>query len=95
MTGKKVVIAGSGQTARRLAKCLEDEGFQIIAFIDPSDGRAGESLRGKPIIGITGMGDFAGTPIVAASRASGARKNIREFLNGRGLIEMTDYIVCS
>lgn len=94
MKNKEILIAGSGQAARRFAKCLENEGFQIVAFVDPAEGRAGQVLRGKSVIGIDDMSDYEGIPIAVVSRAPGARDAIRQFLNNRGLTEMKDYIVC-
>ena len=95
MSGKIVYVAGSGQTARRLGKCLQDNGFHIEAFIDPSKSRQGMMLRGRPVMGPGGLSRRSGIPVVIASRLPGARKTIMEFLDRLGFIEWENYVVCS
>lgn len=95
MAEKNVFIAGSGQTARRLGKCLQDNGFNIEAFIDPSEGRQGERLRGRPVKGVGELSARPDMPVVIASRLPGARKSIMGFLSGLGLIEWENYVACS
>lgn len=95
MSGKIVYIAGSGQTARRLGKCLQNNGFHIEAFIDPSENRQGMMLRGRPV---KGPGELKGRfdiPVVIASRLPGARKTIMEFLDRLGFVEWENYVACS
>jgi len=94
LSGKTIFIAGSGQTARRLGKCLLDNGFHILAFIDPSEGRQGKMLKGRPVMGPDELADRAGIPVVIASRLPGARETIKSFLDKLGLKEWENY-VCS
>lgn len=95
MSGKTVYIAGSGQAARRLGKCLQDNGFHIEAFIDPSQSRQGMVLRGRPVRGADVLSGGFDIPVVIASRLPGARKSIMEFLDGLGFVEWENYVVCS
>lgn len=95
MSGKIVYIAGSGQTARRLGKCLQDNGFHIESFIDPSPDRHGSRLRGRPVTDPNVLSGRTGIPVVVASRLPGARRSIMEFLDRLGFIEWEDYVVCS
>ena len=95
MAGKNVFVAGSGQTARRLGKCLQDSGFHIEAFIDPSESRQGKRLRGRPVAGPGEFSERPDIPVVIASRLPGARKSIIDFLNGLGFIEWENYVACS
>ena len=95
MSAKRILIAGSGQTARRLGKCLQDEGFEIEAFIDPDTKRQGQTLRNRPITGTAILSESPEIPIVIATRVPGARDIIREYLEGLDRVEWKDFIVCS
>ncbi len=95
MSAKRVFIAGSGQTARRLGKCLQDEGFEIEAFIDPDSDRQGQMLRNRPVTGPVILSEFPGIPAVVATRVPGARDAARKFLEDLGRAEWKDFVVCS
>ncbi len=95
MSGKTVYMAGSGQTARRLGKCLQNNGFHIEAFIDPSENRGGVLLRGRPVMGPGALSGGSDIPVVIASRLPGARKSIMEFLDRLGFVEWENYVACS
>ena len=95
MSAKRVLITGSGQTARRLGKCLQDEGFEIEAFIDPDEKRQGQTLRNRPVAGTQVLLEFPEIPAVVATRTPGARDAVREFLEDMGRVEWKDYVVCS
>lgn len=95
MSAKRVLIAGSGQTARRLGKCLQDEGFEIEAFIDPDKDRQGHTLRNRPVTGTFVLSESPEIPAVIATRVPGARDAAREFLEDLGRVEWKDFVVCS
>jgi glycosyltransferase involved in cell wall biosynthesis len=95
MSAKRIFIAGSGQTARRLGKCLQDEGFKIEAFIDPDIDRQGQTVRNRPVTGPVILSEFPGIPAVIATRIPGARDAAREFLEDMGRIEWKHFVVCS
>lgn len=95
MSGKRVLIAGSGQTARRLGKCLQNEGFEIVAFIDPDTDRNGHTLRNRPVTGVGILSESPEIPVVIATRVPGARDAAREFLEDLGRVEWKDFVVCS
>lgn len=92
---KRVVIAGSGQTARRLSLWMIRGGFRVEAFIGSREVESGGLLRGIPVLGPDGLDDYPGIPVVAASREPGARERIRRYLTGRGLVEGKDFLVCA
>ncbi len=95
MSGRRVYIAGGGQTARRIGKCLQDNGFSIEAFLDPSQGGPGRLLRGRPVLDPGVLTEKSGIPVVIASRLPGARDSIRKFLHDLGLREWEDFVACS
>ncbi|MFO7627250.1 MAG: glycosyltransferase [Candidatus Fermentibacteraceae bacterium] len=92
---RRVVFAGSGQTARRLSRWMIFEGFRIEAFLCADPGRDGDTLRGIPVVDSERIGEYKGVPVVAASREQGARQRIRSFLTDRGLVEGRDFVVCA
>lgn len=92
---RRVVFAGSGQTARRLSRWMLAEGFEIQAFIGAGKAPAGGTLRGRPVVGPERISEFRGVPVVGASREPGARNRIRAFLKGEGLVEGSDFVMCS
>lgn len=92
---RRVVFAGSGQTARRLSRWMIAGGFRVEAFLCADPGQAGGTLRGIPVVDSGMIGEYAGIPVVAASREQGARERIRSFLTARGLVEGHDFIVCA
>ena len=95
MSRKRIIIAGSGQTGRRLGKCLQDSGFTIEAFVDPSTERQGSTLRGAPIIPPEWLVEKRDLPVVVASRMPGARDAVKSFLKGLGYREWEDFVCCS
>ena len=90
----KLLVAGTGQSARRLSGCLLDEGFEIVAFMDPAPGK-GRELRGIPVIGPNELERYPDTVVVVASRAPGARSEIVRFLESTGRTNWKDFIVCA
>jgi glycosyltransferase involved in cell wall biosynthesis len=95
LRGKKVFVAGTGQTARRLGKHIQREGFCIEAFLSPDPVPEGRKLRGRPVIDISGWKNPDGLPVIAASRKPGATQAIKEFLEGKGLENWKDFVLCS
>jgi glycosyltransferase involved in cell wall biosynthesis len=95
MSGRRVIMAGGGETATRLARCLRAEGFSIAAFMDPDGSRSGARILGAPILGPQALRDFPDLPVVGASRAPGARSRIRAFLENEGLPEWRRFVLCS
>ena len=95
LSGGRVIMAGSGQTARRLSKYMEREGFAIEAFVDPSAERQGQELRNRPVAGPDILDSDSGVPVVVATRLPGARGEIKRFLEEKGFIEWKNYVICS
>lgn len=93
-SGGRLYMAGAGQTARRLAKYLVDEGAEVEAFIDPDPSRQGTFLRGRPVLTHEAV-DLGSLPVVVAVRAPGAREEIADHLRSSGLVEWKDFIICS
>ncbi|MCK5131173.1 MAG: glycosyltransferase [Candidatus Sabulitectum sp.] len=92
---KRVFVAGTGQTARRLGKYIQRQGFHIEAFLSPDSVQKGRELRGRPVTGILQWENFKGLPLIVASRKPGATSAIQDFLEGKGLLNWMDFVLCS
>lgn len=96
LTGKKVFIAGTGQCARRLAGEILKTGFRIDAFLSPGNELPGErTLKGIPVVSASSWDSSAGVPVLIASRKPGASASIRRFLEGMGMENWKDFVLCS
>ncbi len=91
----RAFVAGTGQCARRLSGCLVKEGVIIEAFISPLEEPGNRIIRGRPVIGAGRWKPVEGVPVLGASREHGARNSIRKYLEGFGLENMKDYVLCS
>jgi len=94
MSGRRIFVAGAGQAARRLGRCLMGEGFAVEAFLAPRGGR-GDTLLGRPVLTPDVLTERGDVPIAVATRASGAGEEIRKLLLSLGLSEWSDFVMCS
>ncbi len=95
LRSKKIIIAGTGQTARRLSKFLMNQGFYIKCFLSPEEEPRKKELRNRPVESISCFREFGDLPILVASRRPGAREAIRVFLEAQGLTNWDDFVLCS
>ncbi|MEA3265832.1 MAG: glycosyltransferase [Candidatus Fermentibacteria bacterium] len=95
LAGKRVYVAGSGQAARRLGKEIKRQGFHIEAFLSPAPVPVERWLCGRPVISIAEWDKSNGLPLVVASRKPGAAGSIQNFLQGEGLVNWVDFVLCS
>ena len=90
-----VIIWGAGMMGRRLAKQLERQDVNIVAFVEVDEKKIGRSLRGKPIIAAEGLRECWGqyqAPVLLASVGSrAARQLIRQKLKNLGYVEERDW----
>ncbi len=95
LAGKRVYVAGSGQAARRVGKEIKKQGFHIEAFLSPSPVPVERWLCGRPVIGIAEWERSNGLPLIVASRKPGAAGSIKNLLEGKGLVNWVDFVLCS
>jgi glycosyltransferase involved in cell wall biosynthesis len=95
LQGKRVFVAGAGQTARRLGKHIQREGFVIEAFLSPVPVREGQLLRGCPVIDISRWKNTQELPIVVATRIPGAAQAVQGYLESLGLVNWKNFVLCS
>ena len=92
---KRVFVAGTGQTARRLGKYMQREGFHIEAFLAPANAQGGKLLRGRPVINGANWERSEKLPVIVASRKPGASAMIQGYLEEKGLQNWLDFVLCS
>ena len=73
LQNKEIIVAGTGQTARRLSKFLLDQRFSIKCFLSPEKEPRKKELRNRPVESIYSFKEFGNLPIVVSSRKPGAR----------------------
>lgn len=90
-----VVLWGAGQMGRRLAKHLQREGANLVAFVDIDPKKIGRRKRGVPIIAVEQLPELlagiASWTVLAAVGSRGARQLIREQLERMGYREGEDF----
>ena len=89
--GKPVMVWGAGRTGKRMARSLEPHGVRPDAFIDIDPKKIGGSSRGAPVVSPDAIESDSHTIVVAVSQL-GARDQVRDYLNERGLQEGRDYL---
>jgi len=86
---RRIVLWGAGQTGRRLAKHLLEEGAAIDAVVDIDPAKVGRTMRGLPIIPADDLPTRLDedTVVLAAVASRGARSLIRDRLTALELVE--------
>ena len=85
------MVWGAGRTGKRMARSLEPHGVRPDAFIDIDPKKIGGSSRGAPVVSPDAIESDSHTIVVAVSQL-GARDQVRDYLNERGLQEGRDYL---
>ena len=87
--GRQVVVWGAGQTGRRLARLLLEQGIEIMAFVDIDPRKVGGTARRRPVVAPETLPGLLGprTVVLAAVASRGARELIRARLEAIGLVE--------
>ena len=91
----EVVLIGSGRTTRKRAEMLEEKGVEISAFVDVDPRKIGKEIGGRPVLSRSQM-PFAGDCFALSYVASrGAREEIRAFLETRGFVMGSDFLLAA
>lgn len=90
-TGRSVVVWGAGPTGRRLVRELERWGVGARVFVDVDPAKIGRRPRGVEVVAPEALPALLGGPeppvVLAAVAARGGRQQVRERLQGLGLVE--------
>lgn len=88
---KQTVIWGAGPIGKRLGRYLEEEGVEIVAYLDIDPKKIGTERRGVEVVSASELQRFEGTPLITAVGARGARALIRDELRKANWVEGIDY----
>jgi hypothetical protein len=88
-----VAVWGAAKTGKPFARALAAAGFRVGAWIEVDPRRIGTTLAGAPVLAVAEVERLAGTPILVAVGAVGARDLIRTALRARGFEELRDFWV--
>lgn len=89
--GRKALVWGAGPTGRALARQLRHEGATVAAFVDVDPKKIGVTRAGgAPTLSLDELERRAGTVLLGAVAARGARARIREHAVGLGYEEGRD-----
>jgi hypothetical protein len=95
----KVIVWGAGRAGKNLTDCLRTNGLDVEAFVDVAPRRIGGSARGRPVISpgdLHGLRSETGNPpVLTAVRSRGARDTVKRSLEGLGLSDWVDFVLCS
>jgi glycosyltransferase involved in cell wall biosynthesis len=87
----RCILWGAGKTGRALRRELRVLGIEIERFVDIDPRKIGRPLHGAPVVSPDRLGSFAGTHLVAAVGAKGARALIRQAMREKGWLEVEQF----
>ncbi|MDP6979738.1 MAG: glycosyltransferase family A protein [Myxococcota bacterium] len=83
---------GYGGTGRLLASKLQEHGLAPRHIVDVHPRRVGQRIRGAPVIAPEALAHHERTPLVVSVAGTGARQEIRGFLEGLDYREGRDFV---
>ena len=97
LSGRKIVMHGSGPTGKVLGKFLLDFGASLEAYLDKNPRKAGGTKNGLPVYAVSEMMKFRedGYVLLAAVTSWGARAMIKGAAEKSGFVEGENFICCS
>jgi glycosyltransferase involved in cell wall biosynthesis len=87
-----VTLAGAGLEGRAWRRTLLEGGIRVDRWLDVDPKKIGRTLHGAPVAAAreVGRGDVAKMLVTVGTR--GAREQVRQWANGVGFVEGTDYL---
>ncbi|MCU0696856.1 MAG: glycosyltransferase [Myxococcaceae bacterium] len=94
LAGQPIGIWGAGERGITLAKALLARGARVERFIDVNPRKLGQRIHGARVVWPDDLLPPGAEHVIAAVGASGARAEIRAFLESRGFVE-TEHYTCA
>ncbi len=98
LPARPVVVWGAGKVGKPLARALLHEGVSVHAFVDLDPRKIGQEIHGAPVLDPAGFEELIARSnpyVLAAVGSPGARREIREALEGLGRRELQDFRACA
>jgi len=90
---EEVQICGAGKDAKRWCDLLAEADVRVQRVFDLHPGRIGGTIRGDvPVLDHRRLVDWLQVPTLVAIGRAGGRQQVRDELNGLGLVEARDYL---
>ncbi len=88
-----VVICGTGPISKTWRRALEEEGIGVVRFVDVDLQKIGRTLGGVEVITFDDLAQYPPEALILSCVGSlEARRNIRAFLRGHGMVETRDFV---
>ncbi len=90
IAGRPVVVWGAGPVGKAFARAIQNEGHDVVAFVDLDPRKIGQVIHGAPVVHPSAIGEHKDAFIVAAVGSADARAEIRDSLREAGFKEPED-----
>ncbi len=92
------IVWGAGTAGKNLFDAVRGHGIEVVSFVDISPGRIGGTARGRPVLPPAFLQEArrlaGGAPVLVAVRTRGGRDSAKASLEGMGLVDWEDFVVC-
>ncbi len=95
---RPLVVWGAGKVGKPLARELHRQGMTVRGFVDLDPRKIGQEIHGAPVLDPESFGRRRPTwnpYVLAAVGSPGARREIRDTLDGLGCREIDDFRMCA
>jgi glycosyltransferase involved in cell wall biosynthesis len=86
-----VILAGAGKEGRAWQRLLAEAGIKVALWVDVDPKKSGRLLHGARVVAPQELAPGAGRMLVTVG-TRGARAGIRQWAEGAGFRELTDYV---
>jgi len=90
---KQVQIWGAGQAGRGFARCLADEGVEVVRFFDIDPAKIGSTVQGRPVLPLDELPAHRDVMILVAVGVRSAKPKVRKWAAQHGLKEGRDFLM--
>jgi glycosyltransferase involved in cell wall biosynthesis len=94
LTGQPIAIWGAGERGVALGRALLARGAHVARFIEVNPRKVGQRIHGARVVWPDDLRPPGEEHVIASVGASGARAEIRAFLESRGFVE-TEHFTCA
>jgi glycosyltransferase involved in cell wall biosynthesis len=91
VAGRPIVVWGAGPVGKAFALALQNEGHDIVAFVDLDPRKIGQIIHGAPVSPPSKIEGYSDSYVVAAVGSKKARTAIRASLHAAGFREPDDF----
>ncbi len=90
IAGRPVVVWGAGPVGKAFARAIQNEGHEVVAFVDLDPRKIGQTIHGALVIHPAAIAEYQTAYVLAAVGSPEAREEIRASLRAAGFREPED-----